>query len=88
VGRAGWPHVFDVFVGFAEDERVSWFPSARGNLALSQVFPTRDVTLHGVSCPFPAQPETYLEATYGARWREPDSHFMHPWDRKQYADLA
>jgi len=88
VGRADWPHVFDVFVGFAEGDRVSWFPSARGGLALAQVFPTRDVVSHGVACPFPALPEQYLEVTYGPRWREPDSHFMHPWDRQQYADLA
>jgi hypothetical protein len=88
VGRPEWPHVFDVFVGFIEGDRVSWFPSARRGLSLEWVFPPQEVVTHGVACPFPAQPEAYLAATYGSAWREPDSHFMHPWDRGQYADLA
>jgi hypothetical protein len=88
VGRPEWPHVFDVFVGFTEDDRVSWFPSARRGLSVGTVFPPKDVIVHGVACPFPAQPEAYLETTYGTAWRQPDSHFMHPWDRAQYADLA
>jgi len=88
VDRPEWPHVFDVFVGFTEEDRVSWFPSARRGLSLDTVFPAREVVAHGVPCPFPAKPLEYLEATYGKQWREPDSHFMHPWDVGQYADLA
>lgn len=88
VRKASWIHVFDVFVGFVEGDRASWFPSARRGLAVEWVFPAQRINLLGVDCLFPAQPEAYLAATYGEGWRDPDPNFMHPWDRGQYKDLA
>jgi hypothetical protein len=75
----------DVFVGFIEDnEVVSWFPSARGGLFLSDVFPVTTKTVFDVPCRIPGNPERYLEVTYGKDWRNPDLDFGHPWDFSQY----
>lgn len=77
----------DVFVGFIEDGRVSWFPSRRGNLSVAAVFPARKVDFLGVECEIPADPVAYLEATYGESWRTPIANWNHPWDRSEYASL-
>ncbi len=86
VNRDGGTAV-DVFVGFVEEGDVSWFPSKRRNLRMSQVFPTRSVELFGVECDIPNQPEQYLAATYGADWRMPISNWNHPWKQDEYRDF-
>lgn len=77
----------DVFVGFIEDDRVSWYPSRRGNLGVTDVFPAKKVGFLGVQCEIPANPVAYLEATYGAAWKTPISNWNHPWNRPEYADF-
>jgi hypothetical protein len=87
VFKSGWNAV-DVFVGLRENDRVSWFPSARKSLAVTDVFPAVEVDLFDLTCPVPRNPIRYLDCTYGQRWREPDVDFKHPWDRNQFADIA
>ena len=87
VFKPGWNAV-DVFVGLREADGISWFPSARKNLAADDVFPPIEVDLLGQRCPVPRNPIRYLDRTYGPRWREPDADFRHPWDRGQFADIA
>lgn len=87
VFKPGWNAV-DVFVGLREPDGISWFPSARRNLATDDVFPPMDVDLFGMPCPVPRNPVRYLDRTYGPRWREADVDFKHPWDRTQFADIA
>lgn len=77
----------DVFVGFIENDRVSWFPSRRGNLRVTDVFPARKVDFLGIECEIPADPVAYLEATYGEAWKIPISNWNHPWSRQEYADF-
>lgn len=77
----------DVFVGLVEDDRVSWFPSRRKNLAVDQVFPTRTVRFLGESCAMPADIEGYLAATYGPDWSTPIPTWNHPWNRPEYEDI-
>ncbi|MFO0201704.1 MAG: hypothetical protein ACK528_01085 [Alphaproteobacteria bacterium] len=75
----------DVFVGFIEKgDVVSWFPSKRGGLLLTDVFPVTTKVILDVPCEIPANPERYLEVTYGADWRNPNSDFKHPWDCSQF----
>jgi phosphorylcholine metabolism protein LicD len=78
----------DLFIGFIEGDKVSWFPSRRKNLNTSDVFPAREITFLGESCQFPANPENYLETTYGSDWRQPISNWMHPWNKDEYADFV
>ena len=79
----------DVFIGFIDaDSSVSWFPSKRGGLEFNDVFPSITREIFGIECELPANPEKYLEVTYGLNWRDPDSGFMHPWDQTQYQDLG
>lgn len=77
----------DLFLGFIEGERVSWFPSRRKGLHVSDVFPSRRRSLLGVPCEFPASPGNYLAGTYGDDWRRPMSNWMHPWKSSEFADL-
>jgi hypothetical protein len=77
----------DVFVGFIEEGMVSWFPSARKNLRVDQVFPTRTVELLGVECEIPNKPEEYLAITYGADWRNPIPNWNHPWNRAEFGEF-
>lgn len=77
----------DVFVGFIEDDRVSWFPSRRGNLRVEEVFPAKKVDFLGVDCEIPADPDTYLQATYGESWKTPIANWNHPWNRQEYVDF-
>lgn len=88
VVRGSWAGT-DVFIGFIDpNDRISWFPSRRGGLAMSEVFPTKSVEIFGVECPIPAQPERYLEVTYGTDWRNPIPNWNHPWDSAEYLDLV
>jgi hypothetical protein len=77
----------DVFVGFIEDGRVSWFPSRRGNLRVEDVFPAENVDFLGIECEIPANPNIYLEATYGDSWKTPIANWNHPWNRREYSDF-
>ncbi|MBC7762667.1 MAG: class I SAM-dependent methyltransferase [Candidatus Saccharibacteria bacterium] len=80
-------HVVDVFVGLVEDGQVSWFPSARGGLAVDQVLPPQVVDFLGVPVKMPAKLDEYLAVTYGQSWATPIANWNHPGDRRQYADL-
>ena len=80
-------HGVDVFVGLVEDGRVSWFPSARGGLAVDQVLPPQVVDFLGVPVKMPAKLDEYLAVTYGQDWATPIANWNHPWDQRQYADL-
>jgi len=77
----------DVFIGFIEDDRVSWFPSRRGGLDFAVVFPVQHREFFGQMAPIPADPERYLAVTYGPDWREPISNWNHPWDASEYHDF-
>jgi hypothetical protein len=77
----------DVFAGFIEEGMVSWFPSARKNLRVDQVFPTKVAQLFGIECEIPGKPEEYLTATYGADWRNPIPNWNHPWNRAEYSEF-
>lgn len=88
VAKGPWAGT-DIFIGFIDPgERISWFPSKRGGLHFSEVFPTATFELFGVACPVPAQPERYLEVTYGSDWRSPIPNWNHPWHFSEYQDLA
>jgi hypothetical protein len=79
----------DIFVGFIEpDESVSWFPSRRGRLTLSDVYPTITRQILDIPCEIPRDCERYLEVTYGLNWRSTSSNFIHPWDQSQYPELG
>lgn len=43
------------------------------------IHPTGRVDLHGRSFPAPADPAAFLEARYGAGWRQSDPYFEWPW---------
>jgi hypothetical protein len=77
----------DVFIGFDEDAKVSWFPSRRGGLKSSEVFPTKTIEICGLPCVVPADPERYLAVTYGDDWRHPIANWNHPWNANEYADF-
>lgn len=76
----------DVFIGFIEDNQISWFPSMRSGLKLNEVFPTRTFHIYGEKCAIPNDPERYLEVTYGPNWREPVANWSHPWNQSEFAD--
>ncbi len=78
---------FDVFIGFVEDEWVSWFPSHRKQLRFDEVFPAIQRKYYDVEVPFPKASERYLEVTYGGSWRSPLPYWNHPWDQKQYQEF-
>ena len=78
----------DVFVGLIEGSNVSFYPSRRDVLAVSDVFPARVVDFFGVPCAFPADIETYVEKTYGRNWREPIPFWNHPANKGEYHDIA
>jgi hypothetical protein len=86
VNRGQGPAI-DVFIGFREDEHVSWFPSRRWSLQWDNVFPVKEVDFFGEAIPVPRDIETYLEATYGEDWRKPDSAWGHPWNINEYQDF-
>ncbi|MCB1051193.1 MAG: LicD family protein [Acidobacteria bacterium] len=77
----------DVFVGLKEGDLVSFFPSHRKSLNFVDVFPTLNVPLFEMSCPIPAAPFEYLQKTYGPDWRNPNTHFRHPWNTKEFEDI-
>jgi len=85
--NTGKGRAVDVFIGFVEDDRVSWFPSARRNLQLWDVFPAEKADLFGIELDVPCDAEAYLSATYGEDWRKPIVNFSHPWDARQYRDF-
>lgn len=77
----------DVFIGFREGDRVSWFPSRRRSLAWNDVFPVDYVPFYGSELPVPNDREKYLAITYGTDWRTPISVWSHPWDISEYRDF-
>ncbi|QOF71484.1 LicD family protein [Aminobacter sp. SR38] len=77
----------DVFIGFVEADRVAWFPSARAGMLVSDVFPTSSMTILGEEVRVPANPQRYLEVTYGSDWREPIANWHHPWDIREFVDF-
>lgn len=74
----------DVFIGFFDEEFVSWFPSAVNNMKKIDVFPTTVIDILGVDCDIPNDTDAYLCATYGESWKEPIANWHHPWDIGQY----
>lgn len=81
-------HRLDVFLGLIEEyDRLSFYPSARHNLQVSDVFPALHHDLLERSLPFPRNLDQYLRQTYGASWMIPDQRFQHPWDRSQFSDI-
>lgn len=79
----------DIFIGFIDpDRRISWFPSRRGILSFSDVFPVRRMSFYDHDCPIPRDPLKYLEATYGPDWRTPIPNWNHDWDARQYRDFT
>jgi hypothetical protein len=79
----------DIFIGFIEsDNSVSWFPSKRGGLLLSDVFPATTKLVFDVPCDVPRNVERYLEVTYGPDWRTPDSNWNHPWDFSMFKEFS
>jgi hypothetical protein len=79
----------DVFVGLREkNDFLSFYPSSRHSLKWTDVFPAKSQSLCGISVLMPADQERYLAATYGLDWKTPKVNFSHPWDRKQYLDIA
>ncbi len=79
----------DVFVGLVEkDGAVGFYPSARNGLNSSHIFPPVMSDFYGCELPFPKAAKNYLEIVYGGDWINPKSDFRHPWDRKQYSDIA
>ncbi len=86
VHKAGQRAV-DVFIGFREEARVSWFPSRRKSLAWDDVFPAERRAWFGLDVPLPRNTEAYLAGTYGEDWRTPLSVWSHPWDISEYRDL-
>lgn len=87
VRRPGRKRV-DVFVGIFEGDSIAWYPGPRGVITREMVFPPATAELLGVPCRIPADPEAYLERTYGPGWRTPDPFFSHAWNPSAYADLA
>ncbi|WP_175454902.1 hypothetical protein [Rhodobacter capsulatus] len=77
----------DVFIGFREADRVSWFPSRRKSLAWDSVFPASSLDWYGQTIPIPRNTDAYLEGTYGSDWRTPVSVWSHPWNIAEYRDI-
>ncbi len=69
----------DVFIGLTSGRCVNWRPGPVNTIEMDAVFPTSTVRLHGVECPFPRQPEKYLELVYGSSWRVPQKSWRHNW---------
>jgi F5/8 type C domain len=81
--------IIDVFVGIKEEEKVSWYPSNRKNLLITDVFPPLNVEILNITMPIPSQPIRYLEETYGESWNIPDQKFSHSWNNQnEYSDIA
>jgi hypothetical protein len=89
VKRQGEAKKLDVFVGIFEGDSIAWYPNRRGLLTRQMMFPPRDRTLLGYSCPVPHEPERYLKQVYGPTWKTPDPNFHHRHDltRAGYADI-
>ena len=78
----------DVFIGLIEEMgKLSFYPSPRRCLDISDFLPFSQHSLLSVSLPFPKNINKYLEITYGQNWMTPDNYFQHPWDRSEYKDL-
>jgi len=77
----------DIFIGIIEDGYFSCFPSRRKVLRFDDVFPAEDQIFFETPLPFPKNPRAYLEAVYGPDWRNPVSHWNHPWDLKEYGEF-
>jgi SAM-dependent methyltransferase len=65
----------DVFGSFYIGGSFHLMGSLRGELDRSAVLPLGSVELEGVTLPAPADPERFLEFTYGPGWRVPDPAF-------------
>lgn len=76
----------DVFIGFEEDQFVSWFPGPRKVLLKTDVFPGIRCSLFGIQCLIPRNPFRYVETVYGPDWMVPVSRWDHVWDRSKYKD--
>lgn len=67
----------DVFTAFYFDGVLHIMPTVGAPVPREALLPTSTVMLEGRRLPAPAQPETLLEATYGAGWRVPDPSFRY-----------
>lgn len=81
--------MIDIFVGLIEPEnKLSFYPSPRHSLLVSDIFPSCKHELCGVMLPFPKDCLNYLVKTYGPHWEKPDINFQHAWNRSEYLDIA
>jgi hypothetical protein len=73
----GTDYYIDIFTGYYSADGLYNQPFAlRGELAKSELLPTKDVYVDGVALPAPAVPEAWLELAYGRNWRIPDPSFQ------------
>lgn len=69
-------YYIDIFTGYhSEDGRYNQPFALRGDLARSDLLPTKPLQVGGVALPAPAVPEAWLEYAYGPNWRVPDPSF-------------
>jgi Methyltransferase domain/LicD family len=74
---AGIDYYIDIFTGYYSADGLYNQPFAlRGELAKSELLPTKDISINGVALPAPAVPEAWLEFAYGPNWRIPDPSFQ------------
>ena len=67
----------DIFAGYHGDDGLYNQPFAlRGELAHSELLPTKPIQVRGVALPAPAVPEAWLSFAYGPNWRVPDPSFQ------------
>jgi 2-polyprenyl-3-methyl-5-hydroxy-6-metoxy-1,4-benzoquinol methylase len=72
----GIDYYIDIFTGYYSADGLYNQPFAlRGELAKSELLPTKDIDVGGVTLPAPAVPEAWLEFAYGPNWRIPDPSF-------------
>ena len=72
----GTDYYIDIFTGYYSADGLYNQPFAlRGKLAKTELLPTIDLDVGGVTLPAPAVPEAWLEFAYGPNWRIPDPSF-------------
>ena len=73
----GKDYYIDIFTGYYSADGLYNQPFAlRGELAKSELLPTKELYVSGVALPAPAVPEAWLEFAYGPNWRIPDPSFQ------------
>lgn len=78
----------DVFGSFHIDGAFHLMAGSRGELDRSAILPVSTVTLEGRQIAAPADPERFLEFTYGPGWRVPDPSFKFEYPRSSGRRMA